>query len=172
MEIPLHGAFAAGRVALIDENDYAIVANYRWYLHPNPAAPDNPDKGYARASIWRSAERKVGHVFMHALIAGPRPDHANGNSLDNRRTNLRPATRSQNAANCPSVGGSSRYKGVSWHKRRKGHGGHRDAWVAYIKVNGRQRELGHFDDEVQAARVYDAAAREAWGEYARLNFPE
>ncbi|SRR6266536_26325 len=171
--IRLNGAFANGLSALVDDDDYELVSQYRWHVHRNAHAPDDPSKGYARASISRGTGQTPGHLFMHVLIAGPRPDHVNGNSLDNRRLNLRPATPRQNSANQRKRQRqtTSRFKGVSWHKRRKGHGGHRDAWNAYITVGGKRRELGHFDVEEDAARTYDAAAREAWGEFARTNFP-
>jgi hypothetical protein len=59
---------------------------------------------------------------------------------------------------------SSRYKGVSWHKRDK-------KFYAAIKLNGRPKHLGAFIDEREAARAYDAAAREHFGDFAVCNFP-
>jgi hypothetical protein len=60
---------------------------------------------------------------------------------------------------------TSRFKGVSWDKSK-------GKWVAQIKRTGRQRHLGRYDDEIAAAEAYDEAARETWGEHARLNFPD
>jgi hypothetical protein len=60
--------------------------------------------------------------------------------------------------------GSSRFVGVSWTNKDK-------RWVAHITCNGQQKNLGHFKDEVEAAKTYDKAAREAFGKWATLNFP-
>lgn len=87
------------------------------------------------------------------------------NGLDNRRANLRAATRSQQGANRRDRRGASRFKGVSWSEER-------GRWQAHIRVNGKSIGLGRFDEEIEAARAYDKAALSAWGEYASLNLPE
>jgi hypothetical protein len=112
---------------------------------------------------------------MHSLLTGwPRVDHANGDGLDNRRQNLRQATQQQNMRNSRKYrGGSSRYKGVCWKIRNQ-------RWLAQIYVSEqdasgvptkRKLHLGTFTDQETAARAYDAAAREHFGEFACLNFP-
>jgi hypothetical protein len=93
-------------------------------------------------------------------------DHINRDSLDNRRANLRLATRSQNNMNRSGrKGASSKYKGVSWYKSRK-------RWRAMIKVEGKRKSLGYFESEAEAAKVYDEAARKYQGEFAYQNFSE
>jgi len=81
-------------------------------------------------------------------------DHINHNGLDNRKSNLRVATRWQNAQNRrkTSKRTASIYKGVSWNKRDK-------RWFAEIRVNDKCRDLGYFEDETAAAKAYDEAAR-------------
>lgn len=143
--------------ALIDDADAALVTGYHWHLHRRP------NTNYAKAS--RTTGRRQ-QPYMHVLILGQRGvDHINGDGLDNRRANLRKAGQVLNLANQrPQVGRSSRYKGVSWYVPTR-------RWRASIKTCGRQRHLGYFDQEADAARAYDRAALDAWGEYARLNFP-
>jgi len=101
---------------------------------------------------------------MHVLILGRGShfsDHRNGNRLDNRRDNLRPATRSQNNAN--RCGWSSTgFKGVKRQGRR---------FVARLMANKHPIHIGSFDTAEDAAKAHDRAALEHFGEYARLNFP-
>jgi len=91
-------------------------------------------------------------------------DHIDRDKTNNHVDNLRWCKRSQNNGN----GGkwkkptSSKYKGVSWSKGMK-------KWHAYIKFEGKQRTLGYFVDERDAAEAYNQAATAQWGEYAKLN---
>lgn len=162
-EVPLYGKYARGRVALVDPEDFDLVMQYRWYVKET-ARPRRPDGPYATANPYRNGRQRM--VYMHNLIMGQIGiDHIDGNGLNNRRSNLRPATSSQNGANrSPVQRHSSQFKGVSWYSPL-------GKWKASIRHNGRTRHLGYFHDEVKAAKVYDAAAREAFGEYARPNFP-
>jgi len=161
--VPLHGKKAAGRVALIDDEDYALVSQYRWNV--SQASRPGRDAGPYAAATRILGSRRVS-VRMHQLITGyPQTDHRNGDGLDNRRANLRPATVAQNAANQGSRAGTSQYKGVSWARRQR-------RWKAQIRVDYVLRCLGYFVAEEVAARAYDTAALAAWGDYARLNFKE
>jgi len=105
---------------------------------------------------------------MHRLIMdapdGTDVDHRNMDRVDNRRSNLRLATRAENLRNQGlSRNNTSGFKGVS---RLDGK------WRAEIRVKWKLIYLGLFDDKVEAARAYDTAAKEHFGEFARLNFPE
>jgi hypothetical protein len=156
--VPLYGSKAAGRVALVDDEDYAMVMAYRWQAAPR-----------GRVLYARTSKRVNGRqyfTYMHTLIAGwPETDHRNHDGLDNQRSNLRPASRAQNNANQhPRSGGTSRFKGVSWSKDKR-------KWRARIKADGREHQLGRFANEEDAARAYDSAALAAFGEYAFPNFP-
>jgi hypothetical protein len=144
--IALSGARGAGRVALVDDADAALVAGHSWHLDSG---------GYARAGIGGR------EVRLHSLITGQRGvDHANGDPLDCQRHNLRPATQGQNNANARPIGGASPYKGVSRNRAK---------WMALIQVAGRRRYLGSYATPEEAARAYDVAALEAWGRFARPN---
>lgn len=145
---------------VVDNDDYErVIAAGPWRLHVcgNRAYAGRSYKNEHGA--W-STERL--HTF---LTAWPLVDHINGNGLDNRRANLRPATPSQNTANArmPSDN-TSGFKGVGWFART-------GRWRAYITYQGRQKHLGYFDIAEEAALAYDAAARELFGEFARPNFP-
>lgn len=151
--IPLKG----GGEALVSPEDFHWLSQRDWY---------RDDRGYAACGLFRRREGMI--VKMHRLILlAPNTatvDHANGNTLDNRRENLRLATQSQQNANRLKFKGRSQFKGV--YRRCDGL-----KWVAHIKNAGRPKNLGSFVSEDDAARAYDAAARQIFGEFACLNFP-
>jgi len=144
-------------VATIDEADMPLISGHKWTCFP---------MGSTFYAVRGAGGR---NVYMHRLIMsvprGLEVDHIDGNGLNNQRSNLRIATRSQNMANTGPRGGSSRFKGVSFHKRAA-------KWQAYITVENHRHYLGLHGDEVSAAQAYDIAAREAFGEFAKLNIPE
>lgn len=141
---------ASGQLALVDESDLHLVIDHAWFLGPS---------GHARTKSARA------NTYMHRLILpvpGLEVDHVNRNPLDNRRCNLRPATRTQNVVNRVSRGKSG-FRGV----RRTRDG----AYEANIGRSSRAKYLGRFQSAEAAARAYDAAAIELYGEFATLNFP-
>lgn len=162
-------ALSQGKYALIDDDDFELVSNYGWVY-------DSGGFGYARGKLRigryglrRGVKRFSGkRVRMHRLIMNPPQgveiDHINGDGLDNRRCNLRLATRAQQAHNMRKHRHSkSPYKGVEALPYGR--------WRAGIRINGKALHLGCFASAEDAARVYDAAAIEHFGEFARPNFP-
>ena len=118
--------------------------------------------------LCRNYNRSI--VGMHRVIMnapkGMLVDHIDGNGLNNRRSNLRLCTNKENARNArPSKGGSSRYKGVCWHKAKK-------KYDARIEVDGKRYCLGYFADEIEAAVTYDIKAMQLFGDFAYFNFPK
>jgi len=164
MTVPLGGKRAAGRVALVDDQDWELDSQYRWHIFEVIRAGRN-NGPYAVTTI-RLPDGKRCALYMHNLVMGRLGvDHQNHDGLDNQRANLRPATRDQNMHNLRSrIASSSSFKGVSWDRGNR-------KWKAQIVIGGRKRHLGLFAAGDDAARAYDAAALAAWGEYAWLNFP-
>lgn len=153
-----------GKVALVDDEDYERMILHKWHAHRSGSAY------YARTNlrienVWRT-------VYMHRLLLGIsddpaiQADHRNHNTLDNRRLNLRIASRAQNQQNRRSLRvTASGFKGVYMTNKRK-------PFQARITVNGKRRSVGYFMTALEAARAYDAKAIELCGEYACLNFPD
>lgn len=152
-------------MAFVDESDYELVSAYRW----------RPLYGLSNGQIYALAVNRGAAILMHRLVAGTPDgfdtDHINANGLDNRRANLRVATKTQNAANARKRAQykgkptSSRFKGVTLNRRT-------GKWRAFIQTpEKRNKSLGSFSSEVEAAKAYDRVAVAQWGPFARPNFP-
>lgn len=160
-EIPL----TQGKVALVDDADYEWAAQFKWQATVCRREPG--DIWYATRGVWKN--RRVVTLRLHreiakraGLPASPRYDHRDGNGLNNQRANIRPCTSSQNMANSNKQPNTqSRFKGVYLESGR---------WRSVIGLGGKRVSLGYFDDQKSAALAYDSAARENFGEFARLNF--
>jgi hypothetical protein len=159
-----------GKFTIVDPADFYRLNSFYWLTC------GKNDNLYA-ARLIRLKSGRLGTVLMHREIyfncsnahlsnlSRSVVDHRNTDSLDNRRANLRLATHSQNSCNSRRDKSNtySRYRGVSFSKRK-------GKWFAAIRANGRKLWLGYFDNEIDAARAYDTAARKYHGEFARLNF--
>lgn len=149
--------------AIVDSEDYEKLIQWSWCLGGKKADAYCAQRGVRRNGNTTS-------VYMHRQIMcakdGEEIDHINHNGLDNRKCNLRKCTRSQNSYNqAHKKGYTSKYKGIHWKVNR-------GKWIAQIKKDGVKVHLGSFDDEIEAAKTYDAKAKELFGEFACLNFPE
>lgn len=143
-----------GEVAMVDEDDFEKVSCFKWIC---------TTRGYAARQISRGGKTK--NIQMHSLIIdvpnGYVIDHINRNKLDNRKSNLRIATRTENNRNrYPS--NKTGYKGVSDRAT---------CFRALISPNNKTLRLGDFKNPVHAAMAYDIAAKDLYGEFAYLNFP-
>ncbi len=152
-----------GKVALVDDEDYELASRFRWYVERKA------NGWYARRNIRRPDGRKA-KILLHRAILGAEPgvgvDHINRDGLDNRRSNLRWASTSQNGANRGlNANSTSGYKGVDFQKAR-------GCWRALIECRGRRLHLGVYATPEEAARAYDRAAVEFFGAFARPNFQE
>ena len=151
-----------GFVALVDDEDYErVLAAGPWCAAPNGRTV------YAQRA-GRNTAGRPSTQGMHAFLTGwPRTDHVNGDGLDNRRGNLRPATHAQNMQNRRTPRHSTTgFRGVT--PRRDGR-----RFMAQIQSKAAPRRyLGDFPTPEAAARAYDAAALALYGEFASLNFPQ
>jgi len=148
-----------GYYVLVDEEDYDFLAQWKWHACISPSG-----NVYAMRNSPPINGKRT-HIMMHRIINktpdGFRTDHINGNGLDNRKSNLRTVTPVQNGQNRrPNKKGTSKYKGVFWHKQHC-------KWYAQIQVNKKSIFLGLFTDEDLAAKAYEKAAKEKFGEFNR-----
>ena len=149
-------------VALVDDSDFKMLSRYSWCIL------QQKHTSYAVAGIKRNDKWTM--IRMHRLLMnepkGLQVDHIDGNGLNNQRSNIRLCTNTQNLynkkvhKNCKSG-----FKGVRWHDEAK-------KWQTRVTIDGKQKSIGYFFCLVKAAKVYDNAAREYYGKFARLNFPK
>ncbi len=156
-----------GKTAIVDPEDAIKVIAYKWHAKQG-SGHGNTQVWYARRNIYIPGQPRRAE-FMHTLITGwrikengLRADHINGNGLDNRRQNLRPATNRQNCRNMVKYEGTSKFKGVHWNKRR-------EKWCSQIMLGDLRKFNGYYDIESAAAEAYNQAAILYFGEYARIN---
>lgn len=140
------------REVIIDASDVGKVEKNKWYILK---------KGYVACKINGIT------VYLHRMLLGYpdgcEVDHINGNKADNRRSNLREASRRQNEANKgPSASNSSGFKGVCFKARDR-------KWYACINTGGKQRSLGYYSTAEEAALAYNVAARKHFGDFAYQN---
>ncbi|WP_076854706.1 HNH endonuclease [Burkholderia pseudomallei] len=147
-----------GRVAFVDDEDFAILSKHKWHLS---------DDGYACTTVrhpvdvWRHVRTSMHRMLLGLVPGDPRQgDHKDRNRLNNRRANLRIATVGQNNQNhgTPSTN-TSGCKGVTWDKERS-------KWKATVYSEGKNRTVGRFTDREDAVNAYKAAVRAHHGEFA------
>lgn len=142
--------------AEVDDINYEYLNTFSWFIK----------KGQNTVYAVTLIDNK--HVYMHQMVLCNNDDnltidHGDGKGLNNQQLNLRLATKSQQAQNSLKRRNSlSNYKGVYYHKVNQ-------KWVARISCKGIKRNLGNFKTEIAAAKAYNIAAKELFGEFALLN---
>ena len=152
-----------GYEALVDDEDYEYLSQWKWNILKNRSG-----NLYANRLSYENGYKNRKRILMHRLLNntpdGMDTDHINGNSLDNRKCNLRTATREQNQWNrFANKKGSSKYKGVYWHKQSS-------RWRASIQVKKRRIHLGNFVTQQAAAVAYVDAAKKYFKEFNKENY--
>lgn len=142
-----------GGYALCSEDDFDALSKHKWF-HVMDGNQIYAARSGSSGKLIRMHSEVVGYLGA---------DHKNGDGLDNRRCNLRAATVQQNQMNRGKFTAAySTFKGVTWHKRDR-------RWISRIKVNGIRIQLGSFVNEIDAAKAYNNAAKNHFGEFARVN---
>jgi hypothetical protein len=145
---------------IVDVEDYDKLTKYHWQLYGNES------KKYYAVRFNDTRITRMHREILNAS-AGDVVDHRNGNGLDNRKANLRIATIAQNHYNRRKTtrATTSKYKGVHFQRDEK-------KYRAQIGCKGKRINLGNFNNEIDAAKAYDEAAKLYFGEFAFLNFPQ
>lgn len=149
-----------GQFAIVDDEDYEQLSQYNWFAQTGYSTM------YAARKKWINGKKHI--IWMHRVIMntpeGMDTDHINHNGLDNRKCNLRIATKAQNRQYRRANSNSqySRYKGVSWDKTHQ-------RWIVQLGKDGKKFQLGYFKSEIEAAKHYNAVIPKYHGEYAYLN---
>lgn len=155
-EILINSKTYGRKKVMVDDSDYDYLSQFNWSLLPD------------HNTFYASRRSGKHRIKMHREILGLidpqiKADHRDKNGLNNQRTNIRIATYSQNNANRNSCkNSSSKYLGVTWRSDST-------AWEASIKKDGKNKYLGHFKSESDAAMAYNNAAAKLFGEFANLN---
>ena len=147
-----------GCVATIDAEDAADILSHSW----------TATRGRVGGWYAYRQERGTQHKMHRQLMpdCAEDVDHIDGDGLNNRRSNLRCASRGQNLVNRGlKVNNTTGYKGVI-------RAASPNKWRAEVKLQGRAKSLGVFDSPEAAARAYDNACRSNWGDFCQANFPE
>lgn len=142
------------KLMLIDDEDVTRITNYSWSLNSNETII-SANIGGKTTTIGR---------FILNYTGENQVDHEDLNILNNQKSNLRIATRSQNQQNRNVMSNNSTgYKGVFWQKSR-------GKYLVQIKTETQRIHIGRFSDPIEAAKAYDAAAIKHFGPFAQLNF--
>lgn len=138
------------------DKEYAYLDQYKWRID-----------SYGYVVAWNGTGKNKVNLRLHRVICNPSKglsvDHINNDKLDNRSSNLREATQSQNMMNRKALKtNKAGFKGVSWHKSS-------NSYRVCISTNGKQKQIDGFKDVLTAAKRYNELASKYYGDYAKLN---
>jgi len=141
-----------GMEIFVSDDKFELASKRKWYAS---------NRGHTYYAVSTDRNR----IYLHQYLTDyEQTDHINGNGLDCRDENMRECTGSQNLANRRKQSGrTSKFKGVTWNK-------YHNKWRVRVTRRWVTIHIGYFDDEIEAAKAYDIAAREHFGEFAKTNF--
>lgn len=143
-----------GKSTIVDDVDYDFLMQWKWWYGGKYAVRTHQDMPVL---LHRIVAERAGINPRHKI------DHINRDRLDNRRHNLRAATKSQNGTNRgPNKNNTSGFKGVCWDKCNR-------LWETKIQVEGRYHKIGRYPTKTEAAKAYNEAAIKYFGAFAYLN---
>ncbi len=154
--IPLHGKHGEGKFAIVDDEDFDYLNQWKWYVFL--------DKKINRYYVIRNKTKSRPRIWMHRLIMNtPKelvPDHKDGNGFNNQKNNLRNCTQQQNRFNSFNRNdNTSGYKGVCFVNKK---------WRSRIGLNGKRIHLGYFNTKEEAYEAYKIAAKKYHGQFANF----
>jgi hypothetical protein len=140
-----------GYECLVDDEDYDYLSQWQWHV-----LVGNHVYAMRNSNYMSNGKRK--HILMHRVVNktpdNMYTDHINGNSLDNRKSNLRSVTHSENMLNRkPNKKSTSKYKGVCWHKQHR-------KWITNLQINKKRIFVGLYKNELDAAKAYVSKVKE------------
>lgn len=148
-----------GRDVTVDDEDASLVIGRPWYFLP---------RGYVVYTEKGPAASKRPKTYLHRLVLGlekgdgKEVDHINGNPLDNRKSNLRLCTRSQNMANKNAcINSRTGIRGVGWNEKRK-------MWEVFLSKDRKTVFGGRFKTKIAAIERRNKLSRDLHGEFARM----
>lgn len=145
-----------GKFAIVDEDNFDALSEHNWmYSH-----------GYAKRNFVKENGKKT-TIYLHRVILGAEKgqivDHKNGNPLDNRKTNIRICSQSENLFNKRiQSNNKSGYKGVAWNKEKK-------KWQAQARFCGKRYSIGYFQTKEEAAKAYNNTIIKISSEFSKPN---
>ena len=149
-----------GKVAIVDDEDFDYLNQFKWYAH-------KMNNNFYTQRSNRINKKYAGTLYIHRIIMnaskGSVVDHINGNTLDNRKCNLRICTHGQNIRNQKiNINNTSGFKGVCYRKDK-------NKWRVVLQLNSKKIHIGYYLNIIDAAKAYNEAAIKYHGEFANLN---
>jgi hypothetical protein len=154
-----------GQFSIVDDEDYIDLNKYKWFAV----------RGTKNNSFYAARSYMGKHQYLHRylMVVNNRllqVDHIDKNGLNNQRCNLRVCTHSENMKNrAKKKNSGSKYLGVYFQKATKDNKRITDKYIVRIQYNGKNRYIGTFKTEIDAAKAYNKVAAEAHGQFANLN---
>jgi len=150
-----------GQEILVDDEDFEFLNQFIWKVMLKVKTYKDVQSTHFGKIV------RMSRLVMKVTDSKIFIDHINGNTFDNRKENLRLATPKQNSRNIGKKKGNytSKYKGINWNKKHK-------KWAVRISTDNGRIHLGYFENEKEAAQVWNEAAQLHHKEFARLNIIE